>query len=54
MFKAQRPFVRSTRGATSVEYALIAMSLALVVVLAVGSVGVNLSGAYGRIAAAFP
>jgi Flp pilus assembly pilin Flp len=54
MSDVQLWFVRSTAGATSNEYALIAMSAALVIVAAVGGVGVNLSAYYGAIAAALP
>jgi Flp pilus assembly pilin Flp len=54
MSEVQRRFIRSTAGATSIEYALTAMSVALVIVAAVGGVGLNLSAYYGSIAAALP
>ena len=54
MSEVQRRFARSVSGATSIEYALIAMSVALVIVVAVGDVGANLSAVFGGIAAAFP
>jgi Flp pilus assembly pilin Flp len=54
MSKLQRPFVRCIMGTTSVEYAMIALSVALGVVLTVGGLGVNLSAYYGAIAQAFP
>ncbi len=54
MSKLQRRFVRSIMGTTSIEYALIAMSVALGIVLTVGGVGGNLSGAYNSIVALFP
>ncbi len=54
MSKLQRRFVRCVIGTTSIEYALIAMSVALGVVLTVGGIGLNLSGYYNSIAAAFP
>ncbi len=54
MSKLKRRFVRCIMGTTSIEYALIAMSVALGVVLTVGGVGVNLGAYYNSIAAAFP
>ena len=54
MSKLQRRFARCVMGTTSLQYALIAMSVALGVVLTVGGIGVNLDAYYDRIAAAFP
>jgi Flp pilus assembly pilin Flp len=54
MSKLQRRFVRCIMGTTSIEYALIAMSVALGAVLTIGGIGVNLSAYYKGIAAAFP
>ncbi len=53
MCEVQRRFLRSTTATTSIEYALIAMGVALVIVLAVGTVGANLSAVYNRVAAGF-
>lgn len=39
----RRLFGRSDRGATSVEYALMAMLIALVIITAVSTLGTNLS-----------
>ena len=54
MSENPRQFGRSRTGATSIEYALVAMGVALVVVVAVGGVGANLSATYRHIATAFP
>ena len=52
--QAGAQFFRSCDGATAIEYAIIASSVALVIVLAVGGLGTNLSASYGDIAHAFP
>lgn len=54
MSEARRRFLGSADGATSIEYALIGMGIALVVVLAVSDVGAGLAASFGHIAAAFP
>jgi pilus assembly protein Flp/PilA len=54
MSEVHRRFVRSTTAATAIEYALIAMGVALVIVAAVGAVGAHLNAYYDHIAAAFP
>ena len=52
--KLARYFLRSSDGATSIEYAIMGSLIALVIVAAVGTVGTNLSASYAHIAAAFP
>ena len=47
-------FVRSREAATSIEYALIASGIALVIIAAVSSVGTNLSATFIAIGDAFP
>jgi len=54
MSEAGRRFLGSADGATSIEYALIGMGIALIIVLAVGDVGAALAACFGRMAAAFP
>ena len=49
-----RKFFCSCDGATSIEYALMASGIAIVIVVTVGNVGTNLSSSYSRIANAFP
>jgi pilus assembly protein Flp/PilA len=53
MIGLARDFLRSRDGATSIEYAIMGSGVALVIVLAVGSVGANLSASYANIANAF-
>lgn len=47
-----RILLRDDRGATSIEYALIASSVAMVVLTAVGTVGEKLSATFRIVAAA--
>lgn len=48
-------FIRDTRGATAIEYGLIAGLIALVIITAVQTVGTTISSTlYGKIAAAMP
>lgn len=54
MLELMRQFLRSPGAATSIEYALIASLIAVVIVTAVGTVGTNLTATYNNIAAAFP
>jgi pilus assembly protein Flp/PilA len=48
-----RSFLRSRDGATSIEYAVMASGVAIVIVAAVGVVGGNLDESYQKIAGAF-
>ncbi len=43
-------FIKDESGATAIEYGLVASLIALVILTAVSSVGVNLSGQFGNIA----
>ena len=45
--------LRSESGATAVEYALLAMCIALAILTAVTTLGVNLNTAYTEISSAF-
>ena len=54
MLELIRQFLRSPGAATSIEYALIASLIAVVIVTAVGAVGTNLTATFNNIAAAFP
>ena len=45
-----RAFLRDERGATSIEYALIAGCIFVVIVAAIRSVGSNLSAQYTNVA----
>lgn len=54
MIKAARQFIRSSEGATAIEYALLASGVALAIVTAVSTVGTNLSASFNHIAQAFP
>jgi pilus assembly protein Flp/PilA len=47
-------FVRSREAATSIEYALMASGIALVIVGAVSTLGSNLSATFNAIANVFP
>lgn len=44
-------FLRDERGATAIEYALIASLIGLVIIGAVGAVGDSLNGAFNDVAA---
>lgn len=45
-------FLRDENGATAIEYGLIAAGIAVVIIAAVQSVGVNLQGTFNSVAAA--
>jgi pilus assembly protein Flp/PilA len=45
-------FLRDENGATAIEYGLIAAGIAVVIIAAVLSVGVNLQGTFNSVAAA--
>ena len=45
-------FLRNESGATAIEYGLIAAGIAVVIVVAVQSVGTNLTGTFNTVAAA--
>ena len=47
-------FVKDEEGVTSIEYALIAVSIAVVIVVAVTLVGDNLTGTFTKVANALP
>lgn len=48
-----RQFLRNERGATAIEYALIASLIGLVIIAAVGAVGASLNGTFNDVAAGF-
>ncbi|MEL6289377.1 MAG: Flp family type IVb pilin [Pseudomonadota bacterium] len=50
---AIRRLARDTRGATAIEYALIAGIIALGIILVITAVGTNLSALFGQIATEF-
>jgi pilus assembly protein Flp/PilA len=45
-------FLRDENGATAIEYGLIAAGIAVVIIAAVQSVGVNLNGTFTSVASA--
>ena len=45
--------IRDTRGATAIEYALIAGLIAVVIAVAVGSVGTQVEGLFNSVASAY-
>lgn len=45
-----RTFLRDDRGATSIEYALIAAAIGLVIVVALGAIGDALDGTFNDVA----
>ena len=45
-------FIRDENGATAIEYGLIAAGIAVVIIAAVQTVGVNLNGTFGSVATA--
>lgn len=45
--------IRDTRGATAIEYALIAGLIAVVIAVAVGSVGTQVKGLFNSVASAY-
>lgn len=48
--KAPRTFLREEEGVTAIEYGLIAALIAVVIIVAVGTVGKNLSTMFTNIA----
>ena len=46
-------FLRDERGATAIEYALIASLIGLVIITTVGAVGSSLTGVFEDVAAGF-
>jgi pilus assembly protein Flp/PilA len=53
MFKLIDQFRRSRSGATSVEYAILATCIALVIIVAVSSLGTRLNTSYIEVSSAF-
>jgi Flp pilus assembly pilin Flp len=53
MFKLINLFRRSCLGATSVEYALLAMCIAMVIIVAVGFLGTQINTSYTHVTSAF-
>lgn len=49
-----RTFFRNQQGATSVEYALLALLVALAVIVCATALGVNLGAAYAHVASKVP
>ena len=45
-------FIKDDSGATAIEYGLIAAGIAVAIITAVGAVGTDLSGLFGRVSAA--
>ncbi|MGH6976560.1 MAG: Flp family type IVb pilin [Stellaceae bacterium] len=45
--------IRDTDGATAIEYALIASLIAVVIAVAVGTVGTDVKGLFNSVAGAF-
>ena len=52
MQKLVQRFARDESGATAIEYGLIAAGIAVVIIAAVQSVGVNLMGTFNSVATA--
>ena len=46
-------FLRDTRGATSIEYAMIASLISIVIVLGVTTIGTKLANFFASVAAGF-
>jgi pilus assembly protein Flp/PilA len=44
-----RAFIRDDRGATAIEYGLIAAGIAVVIITAVNSIGTNLQGTFSNV-----
>ena len=51
-FLAMRRFLRDERGATAIEYAMIAAGIAVAIVAAVNALGGSVKGMYDTVAAA--
>lgn len=49
-----RRFMRDEDGVTAIEYALLASLIAVVIAVAVGSLGTSVNGLFTRVAAGFP
>ena len=47
--KSAAAFLRSERGATAIEYGMIAAFIALIIVTAIGLTGTKLLGAYEKV-----
>ena len=45
--------IRDTNGATAIEYALIASLIAVVIAVAVGTVGTDVKGLFNSVASAY-
>jgi pilus assembly protein Flp/PilA len=54
MTKLLRRFMLCREGVTSIEYALIASLIALVIVTSVGTLGIQLTSSFSHVASAFP
>jgi pilus assembly protein Flp/PilA len=54
MTKLLRRFMLCRKVVTAIEYALIASMIALVIVTSVGTLGIQLTSSFTRIASAFP
>lgn len=52
--RSLKRFFESERGVTSVEYALIALLVALAILVAATALGVNLGALYSDVAGKFP
>jgi pilus assembly protein Flp/PilA len=52
MTNLTRTFVRDDRGATAIEYALIASLIAMVIITGVTGIGVKLSGYFSEVSSA--
>ena len=48
--KAHAKFIADDKGATAIEYGLIAVGIALAIVTVVGTVGTNLDAAFDKVA----
>ena len=53
MLKLIDQFRHSRSGATSVEYAILATCIALVIIVAVGSLGTRVNAMYSQVSAGF-
>ncbi len=47
-------FVRNQRGATAIEYAFVALFVALAIITVLTTLGTRLSGSYASVANSFP
>ena len=53
MFRSMRSFLRDRRGATVIEYGLIAALVAIGLVTVLGTVGTELTGVFNKVDAGF-